>query len=323
LLIILVKYQTVKEDSSLEAKTNYTFVGAFVLILAAGLLLTALWLSVGLNQKEYSFYTVYLSESVGGLSEQAAVKYNGVQVGFVKKIKLNTNDPRQVELTLSVEKHIPITTSTTATLISQGITGTTYVGLSAGSSDLTPIQRMTGEPYPVIPAKPSLFNQLDTLIKEVSENVNKLSLQTQKIFNEQNAAFIKHTLNNVDQVTRVFANNSVNISTSIKNMDIFLANLSRVSSKFPHILIELDKGVHQFNSLATDISAASNSVSKTMLSGKNTIDQISQQAVPSTTILLERLNAIAANLEKISGEMRQNPSIIIRGKKPPQPGPGE
>lgn len=307
----------------MEAKTNYTLVGAFVLILAAGLFSAALWLSVGFNQKEYSFYTVYLSESVGGLSEQAAVKYNGVQVGFVKKIKLNTNDPRQVELTLSVEKNIPITTSTTATLISQGITGTTYVGLSASSSDLTPIQRMAGEPYPVIPAKPSLFNQLDTLIKEVSENVNKLSVQTQKIFNEQNAAYIKHTLNNVDQVTRVLANNSANISTSIKNMDLFLANLSRVSTQFPHILKELDKGVSKFNSLATDMSAASKSVSTTMASGKNTIDQISQQAVPSATILLNRLNAISANLEKVSSEMRQNPSVVIRGTAPTQPGPGE
>jgi phospholipid/cholesterol/gamma-HCH transport system substrate-binding protein len=307
----------------LEAKTNYTLVGAIVLILAAGLFSAALWLSVGFNQKEYSFYTVYLSESVGGLSEQAAVKYNGVQVGFVKKIELNTNDPRQVELTLSVETNIPITTSTTATLISQGITGTTYVGLSASSSDLTPIQRMAGEPYPVIPAKPSLFNQLDTLIKEVSENVNKLSVQTQKIFNEQNALYIKHTLNNVDQVTRVFANNSANISTSIKNMDLFLVNLSRVSKQFPHILKELDMGVRKFNSLATDMSAASKSVSKTMVSGKNTIDQISQQAVPSATILINRLNAISANLEKVSSEMRQNPSVVIRGTKPPQPGPGE
>ena len=60
-----------------------------------------------------------------------------------------------------------------------------------------------------------------------------------------------------------------------------------------------------------------------MGSGKNTIDQISQQAVPSATSLLNRLNAIAANLEKVSNEMRQNPSVVIRGSKPPQPGPGE
>ncbi|RUR10569.1 MlaD family protein [Legionella sp. km772] len=307
----------------MEAKTNYTIVGAIVLILIGGLLSAGLWLSVGFNQKEYSFYTVYLSESVAGLSEQSPVKYNGVQVGFVKKIELNTNDPRQVELTLSVEKSIPITTSTTATLISQGITGVTYVGLSAGSSDLTPIQRMDGEPYPVIPAKPSLFNQLDMIIKEVSENVNKVSMQTQKIFNEKNARYIQKTLANIEQVTEVIANNSAGINSSIRNLDIFLLNTAKVSKDFPEILKELRVGVKKFNTLAKDMSSASKSVSSTMTSGRNTIDQISQQAVPSATTLLNRLNAISANLEKVSNEMRQNPSVVIRGAKPPQPGPGE
>ena len=307
----------------MEAKTNYTIVGIIVLALTAGLISSALWLSVGFNQKEYSSYTVYLSESVAGLSEQSPVKYNGVQVGFVKKIQLNTNDPRQVELTLNVEKKIPITTSTTATLISQGITGVTYVGLSAGSADLTPLQRMDNEPYPVIPAKPSLFNQLDAILKDVAENVNKVSAQTEKIFNEKNAHYIQDFLDNIDQVSQVIASNSANISSSVKNMDVFLANLARVSNEFPAAIKDLKTGVKQFNALATDISVASKSVAKTMASGKNTIDQISQQAVPSATTLLNRLNTISANLEKVSNDMRQNPSVVLRGTTPPKPGPGE
>ncbi len=307
----------------MEAKTNYTIVGALVLILIGGLLSTGLWLSVGFNQKEYSFYTVYLSESVAGLSEQSPVKYNGVQVGFVKKIELNTNDPRQVELTLSIERNIPITTSTTATLISQGITGVTYVGLAANSSDLTPIQRMDGEPYPVIPAKPSLFNQLDMVLKEVSENVNKVSIQTQKIFNEKNARYVRNTLANIEQISTVIAHDSANINASIRNLDVLLLNLSKASKDFPETIKELRIGVKKFDTLATDMSIASKNFSQTMISGRNTIDQISQQAVPSATSLLTRLNTISANLEKVSNEMRQNPSVVIRGSKPPQAGPGE
>ena len=307
----------------MEAKTNYTIVGSIVVILVISLISATLWLSVGFNQRDYSFYTVYLSESVGGLSEESAVKYNGVKVGFVKTIALNINDPRQVELTLAVENNIPITNSTAATLISQGITGTTYIGLSASSSDLTPIQRMPGEPYPVIPAKPSLFNQLDMIIKEVSENVNKVSFQLQRIFNEQNSLYIKHTLANIEQVTALIATNSANINTSIKNADIFLANLSRASKDFPLTVKELNSVIRRFHSVANDMSAASKNVSKTMVSGRHTIDQVSQEAVPSATILLHRLNAISTNLEKISNEIRQNPSVIIRGSTPPKPGPGE
>lgn len=300
----------------MEAKTNYTMVGMIVLILTAGLFSAALWLSVGFNQKSYSFYTVYLHESASGLSEQAIVKFNGVQVGFVKAIRLNKFDPRQVEITLSIEEGTPITTSTSATLISQGITGVAYVGLSAGSSDLTPLRKMPGEPYPVIPAKPSLFNQLDSLLKEVSENVKVVSNQAQKIFNEDNAKYITSSLANLDKISTVIANNNAKIDHSLKSADVFLANMAKVSKEFPKVIKDLEAGVAKFNS-------AADNVSKAMVSGKNTMNKLSQQAIPPAVLLIRKLNAISANLEKVSSELRQNPSVVIRGVKPPKSGPGE
>ena len=307
----------------MESKTNYTIVGVVVLILTAGLLSAGLWLSVGFNQKVYTSYTVYLHEAAAGLTDDSPVKFNGVQVGFVKSIKLNKNDPRQVEITLSIEENTPITTSTSATLISQGITGVTYVGLSAGSADLTPLQKMPGEPFPVIPAKPSLFNQIDSILKEVSENVNKVGNEAQRIFNDENAAYIKNSLANLERVSTVIANNSENINRSLKSADVFLANVAKVSDDLPAIVKDLKTGVAKFNVLATDMSKAGKNVSKTMVAGKNTLDKFSQQTLPPAVILLQRLNAISANLQKLSNEIRQNPSIVIRGTTPPKPGPGE
>jgi len=307
----------------LESKTNYTIVGLVVLVLTAGLLSTILWLSVGFNQKVYSQYTVYLHEAAAGLGQDAAVKFNGVQVGFVKNIKLNNNDPRQVELTLNIEDGTPITTSTSATLISQGITGVTYVGLSASTADLTPLRKMAGEPYPVIPAKPSLFNQLDSLLKEVAESVNQVSNEAQRIFNDENALHIKNSLANMERISGVIANNRDNINHTIQSADVFLVNMAKVSNEFPQVMKELKVGVKKFNVLATDMSNAGKSVTKTMGSGKDTLDKVSQQTLPPIITLLRRLNAISANLEKITNEMRQNPSVVIRGAKPPQSGPGE
>lgn len=306
----------------MESKTNYTLVGILVVVLTVGLLSAGLWLSVGFNQKVYLPYTVYLNEAAGGLAQDAAVKFNGVQVGFVKEIKLNKNDPRQVEIVLNIEEGTPITTSTSATLISQGITGVAYVGLSAGSADLTPLQKMPDEPYPVIPARPSLFNQLDSILKEVSENVNKIGNEAERIFNDENARSIKNTLSNMDKISSVIAKNNDNINQSLKNADVFLLNVSKVSKDFPKIIKELEVGVAKFNVLATDMSQAGRSVTKTMNSGKYAIDSISQQTIPPLVILLRHLNAISANLENLSAEIRQNPAVIIRGTAP-KPGPGE
>lgn len=89
------------------------------------------------------------------------------------------------------------------------------------------------------------------------------------------------------------------------------------------MLDELRVGIAQFNTMAESLSKAGNSVSKTMGSGRSTLDKISQEALPPAVVLLRRLNAISANLEKVSSEMRQNPAVVIRGSKPPKPGPGE
>ncbi|TAL61552.1 MAG: MCE family protein [Legionella sp.] len=293
----------------MESKTNYTIVGITVLALVAALLSTALWLSVGFNQKLYSTYIVYLHEAASGLSEDSPVKFNGVQVGMVKAIKLNKNDPRQVEIWLNIQEGTPITNSTFATLISQGITGVTYVGLSASSSDLTPLKQMPGEPFPVIPAKPSLFNQLDTVLKEVSENINKVTNQASMVFNEENSENFKKSLANIEEVSEVMAKNS-------KNINLFMVNTANMSKDFPEIVKQLKIGVNK-------LSEAGNSISVTMGSGKTAIDKLSQQTIPPATQLLRRLNNIAANLEKVSNEMRQNPSVVIRGTTPPKPGPGE
>lgn len=307
----------------MEAKTNYTIVGIIVLLLTAGVLSAILWLSAGFNSKSYSYYTVYLREAASGLNGDSPVKFNGVQVGNVSAIKLNKNDPRQVEITLSIEEGTPITTSTSATLISQGITGVTYVGLSAASDDLTPLEKMPGEPYPVIPAKPSLFNQLDAVLKEASDSINSASKEVKRIFTEENAKYVRLTLSNMERFSEVMANNSSSIDSALKSADVFLANASLISKDFPQIVKDLRAGINNFNALSIDLSHAGKSVTNTMGSGNNTLNKLSEQTIPQANLLLRKLNAISANIELLSNTMRQNPSVIIRGTKPSKLGPGE
>lgn len=307
----------------MEAKTNYTVVGFTVLVLIAGLLAAALWLSVGFHNKKYNIYAVYFHEAVSGLSEESAVKYNGVQVGYVKRIQLNRWDPQQVKILLDIEAGTPITTTTTATLLSQGITGNTYVGLSATSSDLTPLQKLPQEPYPIIPSKPSLLKQLDRVLKDVSDNINGVSIEIKKVFGKENVKNLKDTLANLKEVTSVIADNRQNINQSIKNADILLKNMAESSKQFPAISKDLKTGVKKFINLADDLKRVGEDISATMSSGKSALDKFSQDTLPPAIRLLRKLNTLADTVDKLGIEIKQNPSVVIRGTTPPPPGPGE
>lgn len=285
----------------MESKTNYTIVGISVVLLLIGLLLTALWLSEGFDRKTYHKYLVYMQESVSGLSEGSLVKYNGVKVGVVKVIALDAN-PSVVQLILEIEDGTPITTSTVATLIAQGITGTTYLGLSGMSSDTTPLRAKSGELYPVISYKPSLLFNLEKILSDFGKTIKSF-------MSKENAENFKNILDNLQHISKLLAVNDQALQNTLEQM--------------PKLTSEMRASIARFGDMSHDMSNASKQLSKTMVTGKDALDLIAQQAVPPTISLLHRLDVIAGNLEQLSSELRRNPSMLIRGASPHKKGPGE
>ncbi len=113
----------------MESKINYVIVGLFVVLLTAGLLGFAYWLASEGGREDYVDYHVYMQESVAGLSADAAVKYRGVDVGTVKRMLLNPDNPEQVLLVLHIKQDTPVTTDTRATIRFYGVTGLGYIEL--------------------------------------------------------------------------------------------------------------------------------------------------------------------------------------------------
>jgi phospholipid/cholesterol/gamma-HCH transport system ATP-binding protein len=85
-----------------------TLVGAFVLLLGAALVAGVLWLAAGVDGgKPTAPYQSIFTESVAGLNLDAPVKYLGVDVGKVKRIAIDPDNPRQVLLGLQIEQGSP------------------------------------------------------------------------------------------------------------------------------------------------------------------------------------------------------------------------
>src|SRR5574341_1438561 len=116
----------------MEPKVNYTLVGLFVVLFTAGLVSVVLWLGKGEYRMAYDRYYAYMTESVSGLSVNSPVKYRGVEVGRVKEIILNPDNPEEVRLTLDIARGTPVKEDTLAALDIQGLTGLAIVNLAGG-----------------------------------------------------------------------------------------------------------------------------------------------------------------------------------------------
>lgn len=223
----------------MEPKANYTIVGLFVVVLLAAIIITAIWLSAGVSHKQYKLYRVYMNESVAGLSPNSPVQYNGVTVGRIRSIHLNAKNPQQVKLLLAIEAKTPITKSTTATLMSQGLTGIAYIGLRSDSSDLTPLRRQPGEEYPVIKTSPSLMMRLDTVLSGLSTNLTQISDELHSLLDAENRAAFKQTLQNVNQLTATLTTSSKQLNTTLKSVNTIMENSARASQQLPGLMNNL------------------------------------------------------------------------------------
>jgi phospholipid/cholesterol/gamma-HCH transport system substrate-binding protein len=143
-----------------EARANYVAVGAFVLVVLAGILVGTLWLARTQFKTEYQYLETHVAGPVSGLGTGAAVRLNGIEVGRVTKIDLDPMDPKLVTLLLQVRDTITIHADSVASIETQGLTGVGYVEISGGTINSPKLTTAPGERYPVIASRPSSLQEV-------------------------------------------------------------------------------------------------------------------------------------------------------------------
>ena len=75
----------------MDIRFSYTLVGTFVIFMTCLLFLMIIWLSSP-KEKNVTHYKIIFHESVSGLEKKSIILFNGVEVGYVKQIYLDTID---------------------------------------------------------------------------------------------------------------------------------------------------------------------------------------------------------------------------------------
>jgi len=238
----------------METKVHHTLIGLFVLLLTAAAIIIPLWLSAGFDQQQYKTYVVYVNESVDGLSVNAPVKYNGVDVGHVKSISLNPANTQQVKILLAIREGTPVTTNTTATLTTQGVTGVAYVGLKGGKVEgAKPLVVKPGATYPQITATPSIFMRLDTAISQLLNNLNEITHKFDQVLTPQNKILLNQSLENFHQVSSNLVHNSAKLNASLKSLNSLVSNLNQSSTALPASLQQLQTTLQNVQNLSQEL----------------------------------------------------------------------
>ena len=301
----------------METKVNLALVGAFVLLLSAAIVAGVLWIAAGgARGKEYATYLAYSSESVSGLNRQAPVKYRGVEVGAVREIELDPEDPQRVRLVLSIERGVPIKQDTVAVLSFQGLTGIAFLDLEGGSKGSPLLVAEEPGGHPVIATRPSLFRRLDTQLTAVVSDLSQTAQRIDRLLDDETRAALQRTIRSLDVVAHGIAARSETIDAALLDAARTFENSALASARLGELTLQVGRS-------AEALEHAADTVRATAADATGGVRQLRADALPELQRLLADARATTAALGRLAQELERNPNALVVGREPPRPGPGE
>ncbi|HSN64703.1 MAG TPA: MlaD family protein [Azonexus sp.] len=303
---------------------NYALVGAFVLLLGAVLIAGALWLaSGGAFQKKYDLYLAIEEESVAGLNLNAPVKFNGVDVGKVREIRIDVDNPERVKLLFAIERGTPIKDDTVAILKTQGLTGIAYVELSGGTRDAAPLSAKPGSDYPEIQTRPSLSARLENVLTSVLAKLDSTSKNINAILSEENQASFKNALADIATVAHTIAARKETLDAGMVNAARTFENSAGASARLGPVIDRVGRAADAIEKMGNEVAATSAGAGKTVSTVGNDVKRFTSETLPELERLLGELSVLSTSLRRLTEQTERNPSGLLFGRQPVPEGPGE
>lgn len=255
----------------MENKAHYALIGTFVLVALFAIIAFVAWLSSAQFDQQFDDYEVTFNGAVRGLSQGSEVRFNGLNVGEVTRLRLDPQNSRSVLVDIQVAYDTPVDTKSFARLEPLGLTGLNYIQVFAGGEDFPLIKDLPGKGPRRIQGQ---MSQLDTFLDDggsVIESVQKALNRVNVVMSNDAIADFHSILANVNQ-----------ISANLKDADIDSDLVNKT-------LIAIEKA-------ARDVSVAASSVD---VSAKD-LDELITKDVTSA---IARAEVSMAELDKALGSI--------------------
>lgn len=282
----------------METKANYVAVGAFVLACLIGLVVAIMWLAGVQYSQEYAYYQANFKGPVTGLATGTTTRFNGIEVGHIKELAFDPNDPQRVVVTMQVRPGLNIREDSLASIESQGLTGGSYVEISGGTADSPILTAKDDQTYPIIRTKQSTLQQLEQSVPEVVARLNSATGRINDLLNDNNRRALAHVLANLDQTTSIIARRSADIDAAIANANQAAARFNAASQKLGPAVDNVDLTIRKYGKVADDADAF-----------------INGDGLAQVSDLAGEMRRLVANLNRLTNQINRQPTTLLFGDR--------
>lgn len=315
----------------METRANYALIGAFVLIGAFAIAGFVMWLGQSQFRQDFKVYDIVFQGPVS-LEEGSAVRYIGIKVGEVSTVRIDRADPSKVRARIRIDRETPIKDDSTASIQLAGITGITFIQLSAGNGK--PLEARAGEPVPVIRAERTQLDQLFSGGTQVLGNANSAIQRVNLILTDENIDALAVSLRNIETIsTKLAAQDGL-----VDLASVTLSDMSSASNRFEAASASLEKTgttadtriasfADQMDLLVGDVRSVAQSARDTISTSNRAVSAAADaiegpatEAIQDARLASQDLRVLINRLDRIARDVEQNPQGFVVGDPIPYEG---
>jgi phospholipid/cholesterol/gamma-HCH transport system substrate-binding protein len=297
----------------MEREANYAVVGAFVLAVALVAALFVYWYSGTRVHRTYENYEIYFDGSVSGLEQGAAVRYLGVRVGRVTRMRIDPRDAGRVEVIAAIESTTPISPRTVAELNLQGVTGLLYIDLQQSSQSAAPA--VPSIRYPVIRSAPSQFDVFMAQLPRLSAAAGGVIERLNRLLSDQNIEAVSRSLDNLSQASRSLPQAVQNVNALLVQLRTATSELGATAKSTRAVMDtagpQVISTVRRLRTVADNLSLATDQLDKMIAENRSDVRSFTRASLPEIESFVREGRAAAKSIRQLSASLRQNPSQLL------------
>lgn len=323
----------------MATQENHWKLGLFVVTGLALALVTVTFLGAWSLQNEVKSYVSFFDESVQGLEVGSPIKFRGVTIGKVDKIRV-ARDHRHVEVEseLSVEQldrlgldiskeqrrfvgapdRLEMSTELRLQLASAGLTGLKFLQLDFFDPKRYPPPSLPFKvPQNTIPTAPSMMKDLGDSLTLIANLLPEIVEQTASIMGEIEVMVRDVSERQLtEQISSVVLTlNEVLATTQSKLAGVDTGGISRDAKRSLRSIdaaaLRLDQllaRIEQKGGLLSSVERATGAVGDTLREA----DGLGNQLINT----LEAIESAARSLRMFTGALEQDPDMLLKGRRP-------
>ncbi|HYR44815.1 MAG TPA: MlaD family protein [Terriglobia bacterium] len=338
----------------MEPNRERVFVGVFVLIAAALLSVTVLALRGGFRGSGVTYRAFFTF--VGGLEPGTPVRYGGLKVGRVERVRVDPQDSTRIEVEFVVSRDTPLKTDSVAKITSLGLLSDNYVELSVGTnrSELArPGATLRSvEPFGIPQigeSVQSLVPQIEVALQKLNQNLDGLQItiaRANDLLNDGNRSNIRQALERTNDLLNDRNRSSLSASLDSVNqmiadarpkVDASLTNFKEATVRMAPLLDDIRKTTGAANEMLAhldsvlidnraDLKASVLGLRDALAKSTtviNKLEGIMDQNTANVDEMLENIRLSSENIRSLTDSVKRNPASLIRGVNVKERKPGE